>query len=544
MSGDEKRVSGDDKPVSGDDMPVSGDDMPVSGDDKPVSGDDKPAGLSRAAWPDLSTPLAVHIVGAGGAGMSAIATTLAAMGHKVSGSDMKHSRSLDRLQALGVDVAVGHAAANVGDDVALVAVSTAIPNSNPEVIEAIDRQIPVMRRAEVLAGITARRDTVAVAGTHGKTTTSSMLVLILIEAGLAPSFIVGGDLNEIGSGAAWDDGRWMVVEADESDGTFLELPRYAAIVTNVEPDHLEHHGSWENLRSAFATFVANTPGPVVLCADDPEAAALAASANDAAPSTGDGSGPAVIQRRVVTYGTDPGATYQMTDLRSGRDGCTFTLAHGDEVLGRVTLPVAGEHNARNAAGALVCGLELGAPFSAGVAALARFAGVARRFEHRGSAAGVHLVDDYAHLPTEVAAAVAAGRDGGWARVVCVFQPHRYSRTEALWRDFADAFVGADLVVVTDVYASGERPRPGVSGQLIVDAVLEAHGDAAISYIPGLNDVVAWLGTELRAGDLCLTLGAGDLTTVPTRVLAGLQRRSAMHDAGVTDPDRQDPADGS
>lgn len=499
----------------------------------PASGDDHHPVASAVAAPNLSQPMAVHIVGAGGAGMSAIATTLTAMGHSVSGSDLKGSRALDRLRALGVEVAVGHIAANVGDDVAMVAVSTAIPPSNPEVVEAARRQIPVLRRAEVLAGIAAQRDTVAVAGTHGKTTTSSMLVLILIEAGLAPSFIVGGDLNEIGSGAAWDDGRWMVVEADESDGTFLELPRHAAIVTNVEPDHLEHHGSWENLQAAFARFVAETPGPVVLCADDAEAAALADHAT----------GPSV-----VTYGTDAGATYRMVDLRSGRDGCSFTLVHGDNfsgdnVLGRVTLPVAGEHNARNAAGALVCALQLGAPFAAGAAALARFAGVARRFEHRGSAAGVHLVDDYAHLPTEVAAAVAAARDGGWARVVCVFQPHRYSRTEALWQEFADAFTGADLVVVTDVYPSGERPRPGVSGQLVVDAVLAAHGDAPVVFIPGLNDVVAWLGAELRAGDLCLTLGAGDLTTVPTRVLADLQHRTVAEPQNIVGTDQSGPAHG-
>jgi UDP-N-acetylmuramate--alanine ligase len=523
-------------------MPVPGD---VSGladardpaDDRDLADPGDPA-VPVAARPDLSVPMAVHIVGAGGAGMSAIATTLSAMGHTVTGSDLKDSRALDRLRVLGVDVAVGHAAGNVAGGVALVAVSTAIPMTNPEVVEALDRQIPVLRRAEVLAGIAAQRDTVAVAGTHGKTTTSSMLVLILIEAGLAPSFIVGGDLNEIGSGAAWDDGRWLVVEADESDGTFLELPRHAAIVTNVEPDHLEHHGSWENLQGAFASFVTQTPGPVVLCADDAQAAVLARVATG-----GDGTGAPDAGEQVVTYGVAADATYRMVDLRSGRGGCEFTLVRGGDVLGVVTLPVAGEHNALNAAGALVCAMQLGAPFAAGVAALARFAGVARRFEHRGSAAGVHLVDDYAHLPTEVAAAVAAARDGGWARVVCVFQPHRYSRTEAMWQDFADAFTGADLVVVTDVYASGERPRPGVSGQLVVDAVMAAHGDAVVSYIPGLNDVVAWLGDELRPGDLCLTLGAGDLTTVPTRVLADLQRRTTSGDPLAGGPDARESPDG-
>lgn len=460
-------------------------------------------------WPDplaLDGALRVHVVGVGGAGMSAIATTLAGMGHTVSGSDLKGGPALERLAAVGVATSVGHHATNLPAEVDLVAVSTAIPPDNPEVAEAVARGVRVVRRAEALAGICARKDTVAVAGTHGKTTTSSMLVLILIEAGLAPSFIVGGDLNEIGSGAAWDSGRWLVVEADESDGTFLELPRHAAVVTNVEPDHLEHHGSWEALQAAFATFVADTPGPVVVCADDPIAAALV----DTPGATG-----------VVTYGTDPSATYRMVGLRSGREGCSFGVERDGTPLGEVVLPVAGEHNARNAAAALACALELGAPFEAAAAALGRFAGVARRFEHRGTVKGVHFVDDYAHLPTEVAAAIAAARDGGWSRVVCVFQPHRYSRTSALWQDFADAFELADVVAITDVYPAGEAPRPGITGQLVVEAVLDAHPRARVAYLPGLNDVVGWLAGELRPGDLCLTLGAGDLTTVPTRVVAAL-----------------------
>jgi UDP-N-acetylmuramate--alanine ligase len=448
---------------------------------------------------DVSQPLAVHVVGIGGAGMSAIASTLAAMGHRVTGSDLKHGRVLDRLGAAGIPVVVGHDAANLPAELDLVAVSTAIPASNPEVVAAVGRGVPVARRSEVLAAIAARRDTIAVAGTHGKTTTSSMLVLILMEAGLSPSFIVGGDLNEIGSGAAWDSGRWMVVEADESDGTFLELPRHGAIVTNVEPDHLEHYGSWANLRSAFTTFVNATPGPVVLCADDPVAAALAAPG-------------------AVSYGVSPDADLRMVDPFSGREGSAFTAVYRGTELGRVTLPVAGGHNAANAAAALTMALELGAPFESAVAALGRFAGVARRFEHRGEARGVHFVDDYAHLPSEVAAAVAAARDGAWERVVCVFQPHRPSRTAALWREFADSFDGVDVLAVTDIYLSGEVARPGVSGKLIVDAVLDAHPRSRVAYLPGLNDVVTWLTAELRPGDVCLTLGAGDLTTVPSRML--------------------------
>ena len=234
--------------------------------------------------------------------MSAIAATLAAMGHQVSGSDLKEGRSLDRLRAAGVRVTVGHDASNLPEDLALVAISTAVPATNPEVVAATERGVPVVRRAQVLAGIAARRDTVAVAGTHGKTTTSSMLVLILVEAGLSPSFIVGGDLNEIGSGSAWDDGRFMVVEADESDGTFLELPRTAALVTNVEPDHLEHHGSWEALQAAFVTFVADTPGPVVLCADDPVAVCVE-----------------VVEKR--SYPFDPDVLQAADEFQSSQQSC-------------------------------------------------------------------------------------------------------------------------------------------------------------------------------------------------------------------------------
>ncbi|MFN8039268.1 MAG: UDP-N-acetylmuramate--L-alanine ligase [Acidimicrobiales bacterium] len=453
----------------------------------------------------LARPRAVHVVGVGGAGMSAIATVLAAMGHRVSGSDLKESAGLDRLRAAGVAVTVGHDAANLGPAVDLVAISTAVPPTNPEVQAARARGVAVLRRAEILAAIAATRATVAVAGTHGKTTTSSMLALVLVEAGLHPSFIIGGEVNEIGSGAVWDDGESFVVEADESDGTFLELPRRAAIVTNVEPDHLEHWGGVEGLYAGFARFVAETDGPVVLCADDVEAARLAV-----------GAGPSA-----VTYGTAVDADYRMVGLTSSREGCRFEVVHEGDVVARVAMPLTGEHNARNACGALVAGLLLGAPADAAERALGRFAGVARRFQFRGEAAGATLVDDYAHLPTEVRAALAAARDGGWGRVVCVFQPHRYSRTSALWPDFAEAFDAADVLVVTDIYPSGEAPRPGVTGKLVADAVLDAHPRRRLAYLPTLDDVVAFLERELRPGDLCLTLGAGDLTVVPDRVRESL-----------------------
>ena len=447
---------------------------------------------------DLTQPTSIHIIGVGGAGMSAIAEVLVAMGHAVTGSDLKGSSSLERLRALGVEVAVGHDPANIGG-AAVVAVSTAIPERNVELISARERGLVVLSRAEILTAITRTRQTVAVAGTHGKTTTSSMLALVLREAGLAPSFIIGGDVNEIGSGAVWDTGELLVVEADESDGTFLDLVSDAAIVTSVEPDHIEHYGGEEALRQAFVEFVDACAGPVVVCADDPGAVQLA------------GLG-------VTTYGTSEDADYRMVDAEGTGHGSTFVLWHEENELGTVRLPVPGLHNAQNGCGALVMAMRLGASFEAGATALSRFAGVARRFQFRGERGGVTFVDDYAHLPTEVMAALAAANDGDWDRVVCVFQPHRYSRTAALWEGFADAFAGADQLVVTDVYASGEAPRPGVSGRLIVNAVLDARPWADVVYLPKRADLMAYLPTRLRAGDLCLTLGAGDLTSLPDQII--------------------------
>jgi UDP-N-acetylmuramate--alanine ligase len=458
---------------------------------------------------DLSSPVAVHVVGIGGAGMRAIATVLAAMGHQVSGSDLKQSAALERLRSMGVEIGVGHRAENLPDRLDAVTISTAVPDRNPEVVAARERGIPVLRRAETLAAIAATRRTVAVAGTHGKTTTSSMLAMVLGEAGMHPSFIIGGDVNEIGTGAVWDDdGDLFVVEADESDGTFLELPRSAAVVTNVEPDHLEHYGGFEPLRAAFDRFLGETPGPKVVCGDDDIAAQLGAA------------------HSAVTYGTSASSRYRLVDLTCSRAGSSFELWRDGASLGTIALPIAGAHNARNAAAATAVALELGAPFSAARDALARFAGVARRFEYRGEVGGVTFIDDYAHLPTEVAAALAAARSGDWNRIVCVFQPHRYSRTASLWHEFAGAFSDADLLAVTDIYAAGEAPRPGVSGMLVAQAVLDAHPWRRLAYLPRRPDVVSYLGHELRRGDLCLTLGAGDLTSLPEEVQAELHPSAA------------------
>ncbi len=444
-------------------------------------------------------PVGVHVVGIGGAGMSAIAAVLAAMGHRVTGSDVKDTPVLDRLRRAGVEVAVGHDAAHVVHcDV--VTASTAVPSTNPEVAEARRRGVPVLHRAEVLAAIAALRRCVAVSGTHGKTTTASMVALALVEAGLRPSFLIGGDVNEIGTNAAWDVGEWIVVEADESDGSFLALAPEIAVVTNVEADHLDHYGSFAALREAFATFLAAAEHRVV-GGDDPVAAEL---------------GRAVGADLV---GTSAACDDVISEVRPGRSSISFELT-GPPPVGRVevALAVPGLHNARNAGVAVVAAAAAGVPAADAAHALARFAGVARRFEFRGEAHGVTFVDDYAHLPTEVEAALATAADGGWRRVVAVFQPHRYSRTQALWRSFGPAFGRADVVVVTDVFGAGEPPVPGVTGRLVAEAVREASPGTPVVFVAERSELRRTVAELLQPGDLCCTLGAGDLTSLPDELL--------------------------
>jgi len=449
--------------------------------------------------PKLSSRRSIHVIGVGGPGMSAIASVLVGMGHQVSGSDVVESPVLDRLRSEGVDVRVGHSESNVSDDVDFVAVSTAIPDDNLEVVAARSRSIPVVRRTALLPAIASERRTIAVAGTHGKTTTTSMLALILLEAGFSPSFLIGGDISQLGINAQWSSGEWFLLEADESDGSGFTIDHEAVVVTNIEADHLEHHGTFENLRIAFERFIESTNGPVVLCADDPVTAEIAA----ATPS--------------VTYGQSSDATVRIVNLKRGRQGVDFDVVVDGLMQGHLDVPVPGVHNALNACGALALAMQLGVSFEVGAAALAKFGGVRRRFEPRGEASGVVFVDDYAHLPTEIAAAIAAGSDGGWNRVVAVFQPHRFSRTESLWSEYVDAFVGADVLVVTGIYAAGEAPRPGVSGRLIFDAVHAAHPNQQMLYVENRKELAVILEELLQPGDLCLSLGAGDVTTIADEV---------------------------
>jgi UDP-N-acetylmuramate--alanine ligase len=449
---------------------------------------------------DLRHPRRIHLVGVAGAGMSPIAEVLAAMGHAVSGSDLHPSATLDRLGSVGVAVHPHHDPAYVAG-VDAVVTSTAVPDTNVEVAAARGASIPVLHRSEMLASICRLRRTVAVAGTHGKTTTSALLAVALDGAGLQPSFVVGGVILDLGTGARWSPGEWMVAEADESDGSFLRLPSDLAVVTSVEPDHLDHWGSFDAIAAAFDTFL-DAGGTRLVSADDPVAADLGR------------------RHGATTYGTSTTADVRMVEVVGGRSSVRFTLVDQGTVLGDVDLPRPGLHNARNAAGALAAAVLMGADFAAAARAVASWAGVGRRFQVRGERDGVTYVDDYAHLPGEVAAVLAAARDGDWQRVVCVFQPHRYSRTQSLWRDFGGAFRDADVLVVTDVYPAGEEPRPGVSGRLVADAVAEDDPDRPVSYVAGRGDLVAHLRSSLRPGDLCLTLGAGDVTTLADELLAG------------------------
>lgn len=459
---------------------------------------------------DLASTDHVHLVGAGGAGMSAIGAVLRSLGHRVTGSDLKDSHSVATLMALGAEVNIGHDAANIESSVDVVARSTAIPDHNAEIIAANEASIPVASRAAILTAITKLKSSIAVAGTHGKTTTSSMLALLLRHADRMPSFIIGGEVNEIGSGAVWESGEHLVVEADESDGTFLVLDAQVAIVTSVEPDHLDLYGDAATVRLAFEEFLAGVDGPRVVCIDDPDGAAVAATCE------------------TTTYGTSAEARYRITDFTQDRSSSTFTIAWDDDGQGReqrIELSAPGLHNARNATAAFVCALELGVSAAVAAAGLARYAGVARRFDFRGEAGGITFVDDYAHLPSEVEVTLDAAAGGEWERIVAVFQPHRFTRTAALGADFGPAFAGADIVAVTDIYSAGEAAIPGVSGKLVADAIAATTPDVGVVWLPHRVDLVDWLRNELRTGDLCLTLGAGDLTSLPDQMIALLGDRA-------------------
>jgi UDP-N-acetylmuramate--alanine ligase len=447
----------------------------------------------------------VHLVGIGGAGMSGIARVLLARGVPVSGSDAKDSRGLAALRALGAEVHVGHDAAHV-EGAETVVISSAIRESNPELAAARAAGLRVVKRAEALAELLVGHRAVAVAGTHGKTTTTSMLTVAAQHCGADPSFAIGGDLNEAGSNAHQGTGDLFVVEADESDGSFLVYRPFAAVVTNVEADHLDHYGTAAAVDEAFAAFVRTVDplGFVVVCADDPGTVRLAEGAR------ADGVD-------VRTYGTSAGAQLRMEDLSTGAGGSSYRAVWDGRDLGTVRLQVAGEHLARNSAAALLTGLGLGLPADLLVEGLAGFTGVRRRMELKGVAGGVRVYDDYAHHPTEVRAQLLAARAmAGDGRLVAVFQPHMYSRTAAFADGFGEALGLADEVVVMDVYGAREDPVPGVTGALVAATV--PLPQERVRFEPSWSSVPAEVASRCAPGDLVVTLGAGDVTQIGPEVL--------------------------
>lgn len=451
-----------------------------------------------------SLPQPVHFIGIGGAGMSAIALVLARMGVRVSGSDLKASRYTRLVEEAGVRVFVGHDAANLGE-AAVVVISSAIPPTNPELRAARQRDVPVLQRAEMLARLMAMRRGVAVAGTHGKTTTSSMIAHAMHECGRAPTFLVGGEVNDRGSNAGFGEGEWLVAEADESDGSLLFLRPEVAVITNVELDHHSHYSCVNEVHDVFRKFVALLPSDGLLVLVEGGGGEFLA-AGSPAPVTRCGIGAGDLSAETV---------------RVGDDGSESIIRrHGDEVA-RLVLRVPGEHNVLNALAALAALEHCGVPPAEAVTPLATFSGAARRYQEIGRHDGVRIVDDYAHHPSELAATLRAARAGGYRRVIAVFQPHLYSRTRYLQREFGRALTLADLAVVTDIFPAREEPEPGITGKLVVDAFLTERPSGPVAYMPRLPDVVRYLAGRVTDGDLVLTLGAGDVSRVGEGLLDAL-----------------------
>jgi UDP-N-acetylmuramate--alanine ligase len=435
--------------------------------------------------------------------MSAIAKVLLERGFDVSGSDLKASRATTMLQAMGASITEGHDESLV-EGVDRVVVSSAIAPANPEYRRAKELGIPVLTRGEVLASILEGARSVVVAGTHGKTTTTSMVVTVLRAAGLDPTYLVGAGLNDVGTNARSGSTDVVVAESDESDGSFLLLAPFVAVVTNVELDHVDHWGSLDELYGAFETFIdATSPDGVVVVPADDERLVAAGSRS---------------RRRTITFG--PGGDLVTADMVPNAAGSEFDLVAGSESA-HVRLRVPGAHNIANALTAAAAASALGVPLDEIAGGLEMYRGVERRFQVRGTAAGVTIVDDYAHHPTEVKATLAAARPGPWKRVIAVFQPHRYSRTAALSRAFGDAFGDADRIVLMDVYGAGEEPVPGVSGKVVADSVTESLPGRSVAYFPHRAELIGYLVGSARPGDLILTLGAGDVTTVGEELLAKL-----------------------
>ncbi len=449
-----------------------------------------------------SRPAKIHFVGIGGIGMSGIAEVLLNLGYRVSGSDLKESDITRRLGELGGAVYRGHAPSHV-TDVDVVVISSAVRRDNPEVVEARARKIPVIARAEMLAELMRLKHGIAIAGSHGKTTTTSMAAHLLAHAGLDPTAVVGGKVNTFGSNAKLGRGDYMVVEADESDGSFLRLPPTIAVVTNIDPEHLDYWKTAEALRQGFVEFVNRVPfyGLAILCIDHPTVQSLLKD----------------VEKRFVTYGEAPQADYRAVRIEVKGHSVGFDAVRRGEPLGRFEVSMVGRHNALNALAVVALGDEMGIATEVTRGALASFKGVQRRFTVRGEAAGVTVVDDYGHHPAEVRAVLRGAREAFGRRVVCLFQPHRYTRTRDLRDEFATAFNDADVLLLTEIYAAGEEPIPGATGAALVEAI-RACGHKDVALVPEKARLAAAARDRVRPGDIVITLGAGDITGVGPELL--------------------------
>ena len=448
----------------------------------------------------------IHFVGIGGIGMSGIAEVLLNLGYQVSGSDLRTSDLTRRLEELGGTVYYGHATKNV-QDAQVVVTSTAVSGDNPEVVEAHRLLVPVIPRAEMLAELMRMKYGIAIAGTHGKTTTTSMVSTLLSQGGIDPTSVVGGRLNSLGSNAKLGQGKFMVVEADESDGSFLKLSPIIAVVTNVDVDHLDYYSDLAEICAVFINFINKIPfyGLAVLCLDDANIQALLPQ----------------VEKRYVTYGLSPQADFRATDIQYSNGGTEFSVLFRRKNLGRMRLEMPGEHNVLNALAALAVAWELDLTPETIRDGFAAFAGVQRRFQIKYDKA-VMVVDDYGHHPVEIKATLAAARSGWDRRIVAIFQPHRYTRTEALFNDFVTAFYQADYLVVMDVYAAGETAIEGVDGQSLAQAISD-HGHRNVHYCATAKQVVDHLRTQIRSADMVITFGAGSVWQVGEQLIGTLPK---------------------
>jgi UDP-N-acetylmuramate--alanine ligase len=450
----------------------------------------------------------IHFIGIGGIGMSGIAEVLLNLGYQVSGSDLKESEITQRLGCLGGAITYGHRRENLAD-VDVVVTSTAVRADNPEVLEAHRRLIPVIPRAEMLAELMRMKYGIAIAGTHGKTTTTSMVATILTHGGIDPTVVIGGRLDLFESNAKLGQGQFLVAEADESDGSFLKLSPTIAVVTNIDADHLDYYRDLDQIRDTFIDFINKVPfyGLAILCLDDPNIQSLLPR----------------VRKRMTTYGINSQADFSASAIEHAADRTAFTVHYRGKVLGRLGFRMPGRHNVLNALAAVAVGMELDLSFAAIADGFKDFGGVGRRFQIKGEVGGVMVIDDYGHHPAEIKATLAAARAGWQRRVVAIFQPHRYSRTKALFDDFVTAFYQADHLVVMDVYAAGEDPIPGVAAADLA-AGISGHGHRSCVYAADRPAVLAHLRELVQPGDMVITLGAGNVWQVGEEFLAGIRER--------------------